>query len=97
MLRALRSLISAGILLGLAQWQGVKIEGGRMVRRKLGGALLLFLAVQLVFLALVFLAAAFFLGLADVSELVKPALITAGIIFAVAVVLVLEGFRWLKK
>ncbi len=86
MIRVLRSLISEGI-----------IEGNRVVRRKFGGALLLLLAVQLIFLALVFLAAAFFMELADVGGLVRPALITAGIVFAVAIILVLEGIRWLKR
>lgn len=97
MWRALQSLFSGGLLYALAQWQGVKIEGMRIFKRKLAGALLLFLAVQLVFLAVVFLAVAFFLGLASEPGLVKAALVTAGIVFAIAIVLLLEGFRWLKR
>lgn len=90
-----KSLLSAGLLLGLSEWQSMKVKSMRMLKRRLGGAFLIFSAAQLVFLAIGFLAAAFFLGLAEVEGFVRPALVTAGILLAVAVVAGLEGWRWL--
>ena len=97
MLPLLRSLFSGAILMGLAQWEDVKMQGIKALRRKLGGLLLLFLGMQFVCLAVGFMATAFFLGLAEVEGFVRPALITGGILLAIAVVAGLEGVRWLRS
>ncbi|MEK7556538.1 MAG: hypothetical protein AAB538_01015 [Patescibacteria group bacterium] len=92
----LKSLISAGLLFGLSEWEGFKTQSMRVLRRRITGVLLLFLSLQLVFLAIGFFAAAFFLGLAEVEGFIRPAVITGIILVALAFVVALEGVRWLR-